>query len=150
MRSYIIFSTISYVFITAIIELLMATNPGFSTYFGFNWLLTADMWTTSHILLWSLQGLVLSFTAFVFIDSKSSLEGGLRFGLITGLLYVMVILFNMLIHVDHSYYSFFEQSLLPLVGLQLLGFAVTGWIFGLMYELFAPKFPNAKTLWSLA
>ena len=75
---------------------------------------------------------------------------GFRFGLISGLLFIIVILFHMLINVDHSIYPFYANSLLPLVTLQLLGFALNGWIFGLMFEVFSPKQPTHMSLWSLA
>lgn len=149
MKNYFVFATLSFTLVAATIELLMSSNAGFSTFSNYSWLLTGQILSLSHITLWLTQGLALAAAAFLFINPKSTLNDGLRFGLITGLLYILLILFNMMIQVDHSFYAFFENNLLPLVGLQLLGFAVSGWLFGLMFELFAPKFPQINGLWSM-
>ncbi len=150
MKKYLIFSTLSFIMISFFIELMMSSHIGFTVFAGFNWFLNPNLFSVSNVLIWTIQGLALSFAAYLYVQPKSALIDGFRFGLITGLLFIMVILFNMLIHVNHSIYPFFSEALLPLVTLQLLGFALNGWLFGLMFEIFSPKQLSQKSLWSIA
>jgi len=150
MKKYAIYSTLSFTFVFFMIELIMSTKAGFTTYAGYNWLIQIELFTWTHFLTWMIQGAALSFAAFLYIKPDYSLSDGFRFGLITGLLFSIIVLFNMMIQVDHITYQFFGDSLLPLTGLYVLGFAISGWLFGLMFEVFTPEFPNIKKLWSLA
>ncbi len=150
MKNYLIFSTLSFILISLLIELSMSSQIGFAIFTKFNWLLSPNLFSVHHMLTWIIHGLVLSSVAYLYIQVKTALVDGFRFGLITGLLFIMVALLNMLINVDHSIYPFYADSLLPLVTLQLLGFALNGWIFGLMFEVFSPKQSNHMNLWSLA
>ncbi len=150
MKKYAIYSTLSFTFVFFLIELIMSNNAGFSTYAGFNWLIPLELLTWSHLLTWMIQGSALSFAAFLYIKPKESLSDGFRFGLITGLLFSIMVLFNMMGQVDHIANTFFADSLLPLTGLYLLAFMLSGWLFGLMFEIFTPEFPSIKKLWSLA
>ena len=132
------------------IELMMSTHPGFVTLTGFHWFLTPDLWQTTHVLSWLAQGLVLSFVAYLFIDSQRVIAEGLRFGLITGIVFVLLVLFNMMFQLDHTHYAFFQDSLMTLMAWQVFGLTLSGWAFGLIYALYEPQFPQIKTLWSLA
>lgn len=150
MKKYAIYSTLSFTFVFFMIQLIMSTKAGFNTYAGYNWLVQIELMTWTHLLTCVVQGAVLSLAAFLYIKPKESLTDGFRFGLITGLLFSIIVLFNMMFQVDHITYQFFADSLLPLTGLYVLGFAISGWLFGLMFEVFTPEFPNIKTLWSIA
>ncbi len=150
MKKYAIYSTLSFTFVFFMIETIMSSKAGFNTYAGYNWLIHTDIFTTEHFLVWMVQGAALSFAAYLYIKPEYSLADGFRFGLITGLLFSVIVLFNMMIQVDHITYLFFANSLLPLTGLYILGFAISGWLFGLMFEVFTPEFPSVKKLWSLA
>jgi len=149
MKKYIIYSTLSFSFVFFMIELIMSNKAGFTVYAGFNWLVHTELLTWTQCLTWLSQGATLSFTAFLYMKPTESLADGFRFGLITGLLFSLVVLFNMMWQLDHITNLFFAQSLLPLTGLYVLGFTITGWLFGLMFELFAPNFPSIKSLWSM-
>ncbi len=150
MKKYAIYSTLSFTFVFFMIELIMSSKAGFNTYAGYNWLIPTELFTWTHALTWMLQGLALSFAAFLYINTEDSLADGFRFGLITGLLFSIMVLFNMMVQVDHITYQFFADALLPLTGLFVLGFAIAGWLFGLMFEVFTPEFPSVKVLWSMA
>ncbi len=150
MKKYAIYSTLSFTFVFFMIELIMSAKAGFTIYAGYNWLIHTELLTWTHLLTWMVQGAALSFAAFLYIKPKESLSDGFRFGLITGLLFSILVLFNMMGQVDHMTYLFFANSLLPLTGLYVLGFAISGWLFGLMFEIFAPEFPTIKSLWSMA
>lgn len=150
MKKYAIYSTLSFTFVFFMIELIMSGQAGFNTYAGFNWLIPTELFTWSHFLTWMLQGLALSFAAFLYINPADSLSDGFRFGLITGLLFSIVVLFNMMVQIDHITYQFFADSLLPLTALFVLGFAISGWLFGLVFEVFTPAFPSVRVLWSMA
>ena len=150
MKKYLIFSTLSFTLISFLIELMMSSNPGFSTFKGFNWLLSSSLFSSINIITWGIEGLAISFAAYLYIQAKSALVDGFRFGLITGLLFIMLLLFNMMIQVDHSIYPFLAESLLPLVALQLLGFVLSGWLFGLMFEVFSPKSTHVNSMWTIA
>ncbi|TDR20517.1 hypothetical protein C8D91_1491 [Marinicella litoralis] len=149
MKKYAVFSTLSFVSVFIMIELIMSNKAGFTIYAGFNWLIHVELFSWTHLLTWMLQGAALSFAAFLYMKPNESLADGFRFGLITGLLFSIVVLFNMMGKVDHNTYQFFADSLLPLTGLYILGFTISGWLFGLMFELFAPEFPTIKNLWSM-
>ncbi len=150
MKKYLIFSTLSFILVSFLIDLMMSSNPGFSTFAGFNWLLSSSLFSINNTITWSIEGLAISFAAYLYIQPRTGLVDGFRFGLITGLLFILLLLFNMMIHVNHSIYPFFSESLLPLVTLQLLGFALNGWLFGLMFELYSPKALNMTRMWSIS
>ncbi len=150
MKKYHLFATLSFVFVSVLIEIMMSTHTGFTTFAGFNWFINPNMLSVSHILTWIIHGLALSFAAFLYMNRQSALADGLRFGIITGLVFVLLVLFNLMWQIDHSHYPFLAEALLPLVSLQLLGFAVSGWLFGLMYDMFSPKLSTIHSLWSLA
>ncbi len=150
MKKYYIYSTLSFVLVSLLIEIMMSSQSGFTTFAGFNWFISTDLINTTNLLSWSIQGLALSFAAFLYIKQKSAMYDGVRFGLIAGFLFTLIILFNMMWQIDHSHYPFLANSLLSLTGLQILGFTLSGWIFGLMYEIYSPKLPTIKSLWSLA
>ena len=147
---YLLFATLSYVLVSLMIEILMSGQPGFTTFAGFHWFLNPTILTANHMLLWFLQGLGLSFAGYLYINKFTPLFDGVRFGLITGLLFVLMMLFNMMVHLDEVSYHFFADALLPLTGLYLLGFAISGWFFGLMYEAFGPRMTDIRTQWTLA
>ena len=149
MKKFLLFSTLSYVLISLLIELMMSGRPGFTTFAGFHWFLNPSILTTEHLLTWILQGLGLSFAGFLYINKTTPLFDGVRFGLITGLLFLMMVLFNMMVQLDTVSYQFLAESLLPLTVLYLLGFAISGWFFGLMYEAFGPQYSTPDHLWSL-
>jgi uncharacterized integral membrane protein len=150
MKKYAIYSTLSFTFVFFMIETIMSSKAGFNTYAGFNWLIHTEIFTIEHFLIWMLQGAALSIAAFLYINTEDSLADGFRFGLITGLLFSILVLINMMVQIDHITYQFFADALLPLTGLYVLGFAIAGWLFGLMFEVFTPEFPSVKVLWSLA
>lgn len=150
MKKYFVFSTLSFALISFLVEMMMSTQSGFTTFAGFNWFISTELISVSHILVWLIQGLALSFAAYLYIDSDTALSDGFRFGLMAGLLFILVVLFNLMFKLDHSYYSFLASSLLPLSLLQLIGFSINGWVFGLLFELFSPELPTNKTLWTLA
>lgn len=150
MKKYLLFATLSFALVAVFIEIMMSSQAGFATFAGFNWFLNPNMLSLSHVLTWLLHGLALSFAAFLYMNRQSALHDGLRFGIITGLVFVLLVLFNLMWQIDHSHYPFLAEALLPLVSLQLLGFAVSGWLFGLMYDMFSPKLPTIHSLWSLA
>jgi hypothetical protein len=141
---------VSFTLVFLLIELIMSTKPGFITYAGFNWFINPEIIALDHIFTWLIQGLALSFSAFLYMNPKDKLSGGFRFGLITGLLFSIIVLFNMMWQLEPNIYTFFAESLLPLTGLYVTGFALSGWLFGLMFELFTPELKSNKDLWSLA
>lgn len=149
MKKYVIYSTLSFTFVFFMIELIMSAKAGFTIYAGYNWLVQTELLTWAHLLTWMAQGAALSFAAFLYIKPTESLSDGFRFGLITGLLFSIMVLFNMMVQVDHITDQFFANSLLPLTGLYVLGFAISGWLFGLMFEIFTPELPTIKNLWSI-
>lgn len=149
MKKYLLFSTLAYALISLLIEIMMSGRPGFTTFAGFHWFLNANILTVDHLLTWVLQGLGLSFAGYLYINKTTPLFDGVRFGLITGLLFLMLMLFNMMVHLDAVSYQFFAEALLPLTGLYLLGFAISGWFFGLLYEAFGPQHSSPEHLWSL-
>lgn len=128
----------------------MSTQPGFTTYAGLNWFINADLLNLNNLWVWTIEGLVLGAAAYAYINPKHALQDGFRFGLITGMLFTLMVLFNLMWQINHSYYPFLAESLLSLTLMQVLGFAFSGWLFGLLYEILAPRFPNIKSLWSLA
>ncbi|MFC3192894.1 hypothetical protein ACFODZ_01445 [Marinicella sediminis] len=150
MKQYLTFSTLSFVLVFFLIELIMSADSGFRTYAGYNWLIHTEILSVSHILTWIAQGLVLGFAAFVYLRPEEGMAGGIQFGVITGWLFTLLVLFNMMWQVEAIDYGFFAESLLPLTGLYVLGFTISGWLFGLMFELFSPEFPSVRQLWSLA
>ncbi len=150
MKKYHLFATLSFAFISFLIEMMMSAQAGFNTFAGFNWFLSKDLLSTNQILIWLGQGIALSFAAFLYINKKNALLDGFRFGLITGLLFILLALFNLMFQLDNSHYAFLASSLLPLSLLQLIGFCINGWIFGLLFEMFSPELPTNKSLWSLA
>ena len=150
MKKYYIYSTLSFVMVSLLVEIMMSSQAGFTTFAGFNWFISTELISMNNLLSWSLEGFALSFAAFLYIKQKSALSDGFRFGLITGLLFTLIILFNMMWQIDHSFYPFLADSLLALTGIQLLGFAVSGLVFGLLYEIYSPELPTNKSLWSLA
>ncbi|MCX7552755.1 hypothetical protein OS175_02595 [Marinicella sp. S1101] len=150
MKIYLLFSTLSFILISFLIDLMMSNNPGFTTYAGFNGLLSTHLFSVKNTIIWGIEGLALSFAAYLYVMPKTALSDGFRFGLITGLMFVLILLFNMMFQYDYSNYPFFSDSLLPLVILQLIGFAVNGWIFGLMFELFSTNQKYTIRIWSIA
>lgn len=149
MKKYLLFSTLAYALISLLIEIMMSGRPGFTTFAGFHWFLNSNILTVDHLLTWVLQGLGLSFAGYLYINKTTPLFDGVRFGLITGLLFLMLMLFNMMVHLDAVSYQFFAEALLPLTGLYLLDFAISGWFFGLLYEAFGPQYTSPDQLWSL-
>lgn len=149
MKKYLFFSTLSYTLVFLTIELIMSTKPGFTTFAGFNWLINQELINSSHLISCLLQGLTLSFAAFLYMNPEDKISGGFRFGLITGLLFAILVLFNMMWQVDSNIYQFFADSLLPLTTLYISGYALSGWLFGLMFELFTPELKSNRDLWSL-
>ncbi len=150
MKKFYFYSTLSFILVSFLIETLMSSQAGFTTFAGFNWFINPKILSLSNVITWLLQGLALSFAASLYMQRASALVDGVRFGMITGWLFVLLILFNMMLQIDHSHYPFLADSLLPLISLQLLGFVVSGWLLGLMYEIFSPMFPTNQSLWSLA
>lgn len=150
MKKYLTFSVLSFIFVFLLIELIMSSKPGFTTYAGFNWFINPELISWNQVITWLIQGLALSFAAFLYMNPEDKLSGGFRFGLITGLLFSIIVLFNMMWQLESTMYQFFADGLLPLTGLYVLGFALSGWLFGLMYELFTPELESNKDLWSLA
>ena len=150
MNKYLVFSTLSFTLVFFLIELIMSGHSGFSTFAGFNWLINLNILSLSHLSVWLLQGLVLSMAAFIYLKPNEGMAGGFQFGMITGLLFTLLVLFNMMWQIDAIDYGFFSESLLTLTGLYVLGFTISGWLFGLMFELFSPEFPSVRQLWSLA
>ena len=150
MKKYYIYSTLSFVLVSLLIEIMMSSQAGFTTFTGFNWFISTDLVNPTKLFTWSVEGLALSFAAFLYIKPKSTISDGFRFGLITGFLFTLIILFNMMFKIDHSHYPFLADSLLTLSALQLLAFVISGWVFGLLFELFSPEFPTNKSLWSMA
>lgn len=150
MKKYFVFSTLSFTWVFFLIELIMSTDVGFTTFANFNWFISPSLLYWTNIVTWLVQGLALSFAAYLYMTPEDKLAGGFRFGLITGLLFSLLALFNMMWQIDHNSYGFFAESLLPLTGLYVLGFAISGWFFGLMFEVFSPEFPTIKKLWSVA
>jgi hypothetical protein len=150
MNKYLTFSTLAFTFVFFMIELIMSSSAGFNTYAGFNWLINSEMLSLSHLAGWLIQGLALSYAAFLYLRPEDGMAGGFRFGVITGLLFSLLVLFNMMWQLETIHYGFFAESLLSLTTLYVLGFTISGWLFGLMFELFSPEFPNVRQLWSLA
>ncbi|WP_223787345.1 hypothetical protein [Marinicella meishanensis] len=150
MKPYLTFTTLSFIMVSFLVEIMMSTQPGFITYAGFSWFISTDLINFNYLLVWTLEGLVLGTAAFAYINPKSALQDGFRFGLMTGFLFTLMVLFNVMWQIDHSHYPFLAESLLSLTLIQVLGFALSGWLFGLLYEITAPRFPNIKSLWSLA
>lgn len=150
MKKYMFYSTLSFTFVFFLIEMIMSGHADFITFAGFNWMIQTEVLSLSHTLTWLLQGAALSMAAYVYMNPDDGLAGGFRFGLITGLLFTLMVLFNMIWQVQHISYGFFADSLLSLSGLYVLGFALSGWLFGLMFEIFTPEFNDMKKLWSLA
>ncbi|MEZ5471100.1 MAG: hypothetical protein R3E90_04915 [Marinicella sp.] len=150
MKKYLLFSVLSFTLVFLLIELIMSNKPGFVTYAGFNWFINPDLISWDHVLTCLIQGLALSFAAFLYMNPEDKLSGGFRFGLITGLLFSIIVLFNMMWQVESNMYPFFAEGLLSLTGLYVLGFALSGWLFGLMFELFTPELGSNRDMWSLA
>jgi len=150
MKNYLFYSTLSFTLVFCLIELFMSRQAGFSTFAEFNWLVDVELMSVKHMVVWLVQGFVLSFANYVYINSKHSLVGGLRFGLITGLLFTLLVLFNMMFQVDHLLYPFFADSLLALCAIYVLGFVLCGGLFGLLVVVFDTEYPGIHQLWSLA
>lgn len=150
MKKYLLFSVLSFTLVFLLIELIMSTKPGFITYAGFNWFINPEILTLNHVFMWLIQGLALSVAAFLYMSPEDKLSGGFRFGLITGLLFSIIVLFNMMWQLEPNLYLFFAEGLLPLTALYVMGFAISGWLFGLMFELFTPELESNQDMWSMA
>lgn len=149
MKKYLFFSTLSFSMVFILIELIMSTKPGFITYAGFSWFINPEIISATHVVSCLIHGLALSFAAYLYMNPTDKISGGFRFGLITGLLFSIIVLFNMMWQIEPQIYRFFAGSLLPLTGLYVLGFTLTGWLFGLMFELFTPELKSNRDMWSL-
>lgn len=150
MKKYLLFSTLSFTVIFLLIEMIMSNKPGFVTYAGFSYLINPELISPLHLLNILLQGFALSFAAFLYMNPQDKLSGGFRFGLMTGLLFAIIVLFNMMWQLESGMYPFFAEALLPLTSLYVMGFAISGWLFGLMFELFTPELTSNQDMWSLA
>lgn len=135
MKKYLIFSTLSYVMISLLVNFSSANDHGFMTFAAFSWYISPELLTLKSMMTCVVLGAVLSVCAYFYIQPKTALVDGFRFGLISGLVIMMVVLFNMMIHVEHDLYAFFAESLLSLVSIQLLGFVLMGWLFGLIFKI---------------
>ena len=135
MKKYLFYSSLSFLLITLTVDIIHSTNSGYKTFESFNWMTSHYEFSALNVILGLIQGLVLSTVAAVYIKAKTALTDGFRFGMMAGLAIVLVELFIMLIHVNDGMYAFFTDSLLSFVVIQVIGYSVIGYLFGLLFEI---------------
>ncbi len=134
------YAALSFTVISSLTEQLISQLNGSAVFFQYNWFLYTDLNYMSQILIWWTEGLAISFLAYFYMATNTARTDGLRFGIIFGMLVILLVLFNMMLHLEQNLYPFFADSLLLLTAVQTFGFMASGWVFGLLYNMHLKNF----------